>query len=979
MKTVLCSVVLLLGLMTCKSQTLTRHFTVKDGLPSNSIYSYAEDTLGRIWVATENGLCRFNSYGIKVFTSLDGLNSNDVTGVFRDRNGTLWIECFGTWPCYWDGQQVVRVQEHRQIEGDVLETSGLYFDEWRQEAYLSVQTETKTCIYNLTSGDSFFVDAPYFALSLAYEYQGEMFYVISGSTFQKSGDRSTRMPEVPIKKIRPYHTRLFAKNKICQLTDEEIKIGTLRGHEIHTQLTIPNRWGVTNCTKDGDSIRFVKGNRVYRISKSGLELEYMHPSDIRKVFTDQSGNYWIATKNDGVHLKHQNAPVVIKELEENESFRNIELLQADVLVSSDHWVRSISSFEKPLVARNDERVHLSSASAFGVIATIGSGLYRIKPNQVSFHPTWPAANKCGLAISDSIVIVGQSNKFRSIPISDNSEEETLEQYYHAMQVGDTALENRIYKSYSEGAASIWNKRAKQILRLNDQICLLVGISKLAVFDLQKKKITRQIELEGLRQVAIANGHIFALMVDNSILVFNHSFKRMRTLELATQYGITQSVNKLRIAGDNLLLIATNSGWFGYNIDFNQWTLKEVHRPIRGGSGYNQNVIDLTALQDTMYYLTDHKLLKTALVPDSIQIKNIYCESIQASGQTLLRSNFGSIGRRTNDISLLIDIVSSKHLMNVPYQYKLKGLNNSWIKTSSSKLDFPNLPAGSYTLLVSPVTRWGTEAQKPYEVVRFRIKPFFYERGMFKVGVPILVILLILLISSKIQKRRNLKFQREQELSRRIAELELKSLRASMNPHFIFNSLNSIQNFYVKNDIRSANYFMSSFSRLIRKILNTSFSNDISLKKEIELITDYLELEKMRLKDRLRYEVKYDEEILELNINIPQMLIQPYVENAIIHGVGRSGFVGVYFKVVGQTLEVLIEDNGVGINHSLKHRSQESDMISIATKTETKRINLLNEYFVQDFSVDITDKSDVSGSNETGTKITLKIPLELKRS
>ncbi|MCY7330083.1 MAG: histidine kinase, partial [Saprospiraceae bacterium] len=157
--------------------------------------------------------------------------------------------------------------------------------------------------------------------------------------------------------------------------------------------------------------------------------------------------------------------------------------------------------------------------------------------------------------------------------------------------------------------------------------------------------------------------------------------------------------------------------------------------------------------------------------------------------------------------------------------------------------------------------------------------------------------------------------REIRLRAEIDRLERSALQAQMNPHFIFNCLNSIQHFILQNDQQQATQYLSSFARLVRDTLNASISGSVTLEDEIRMLNNYLQLEKLRFKDRFDYSVETAEGLHSFDLQFPPLLIQPVVENAILHGVKNlhgTGFIQVKFREEGAYLIATITDNGTGL-------------------------------------------------------------------
>lgn len=204
------------------------------------------------------------------------------------------------------------------------------------------------------------------------------------------------------------------------------------------------------------------------------------------------------------------------------------------------------------------------------------------------------------------------------------------------------------------------------------------------------------------------------------------------------------------------------------------------------------------------------------------------------------------------------------------------------------------------------------------------------------------------------------------------EIEQRMLRSQMNPHFIFNALNSIQSYIATNDTYQAEVFLSKFSTLIRNILELSLNEYISFDKEIETLRLYMELEKLRFDDRFEFEI--EDQLTDSAYKIPPMLIQPFVENAIIHGMkgkADTGMIKVRFEELDEDLILCtVEDNGVG--RQTTHDNGNGHQ-SLATKLIDDRMQFFNQGYDQQFDIKIIDKKDVAGS-AAGTQVELRIPM-----
>jgi LytS/YehU family sensor histidine kinase len=216
-----------------------------------------------------------------------------------------------------------------------------------------------------------------------------------------------------------------------------------------------------------------------------------------------------------------------------------------------------------------------------------------------------------------------------------------------------------------------------------------------------------------------------------------------------------------------------------------------------------------------------------------------------------------------------------------------------------------------------------------------------------------------------------------ELRINILELETKVVKAQMNPHFIFNSLNSIQQFILSKDNDNAYKYLSKFSKLVRKLLESTTTENITLEDEIDLLTRYIEIEALRFEETFSYEIRVDPKLNRSVCRIPHMIIQPFVENAIWHGLldkTEGGKLSISFEYFNEKcLLCKVDDNGVGRSVTINTIPLTNDKYSLATEFIKKRLDLINELKDANCGFEIIDKNP-STHNETGTLVEIKVPV-----
>ena len=250
------------------------------------------------------------------------------------------------------------------------------------------------------------------------------------------------------------------------------------------------------------------------------------------------------------------------------------------------------------------------------------------------------------------------------------------------------------------------------------------------------------------------------------------------------------------------------------------------------------------------------------------------------------------------------------------------------------------------------------------------RKFNYFLGAF-----ILIILSIVLCYAH---RNRVKFH---QLNEELSLSRMKSLRSMMNPHFLFNSFSTLQNHILKKENNRANEYMTELSGLIRKVLETSDSIYSNFNNEIELLRSYINVEQGRFQDKFDVVLDIDKELIRLDPTIPSMIIQPYVENAIIHGfvsAENKYLLTLTFKKIGNTIKCIIKDNGIGRKKAelLKKREKNNSHLSVATRNTKDRLRILSKVGNGRASVAIKDLYDKPGK-PSGTKVTVILPFTLK--
>lgn len=314
---------------------------------------------------------------------------------------------------------------------------------------------------------------------------------------------------------------------------------------------------------------------------------------------------------------------------------------------------------------------------------------------------------------------------------------------------------------------------------------------------------------------------------------------------------------------------------------------------------------------------------------------------------------------------------------VQYAYRLDGVHDEWVQLGTQRrVVFSDLAPGEYVFRAKAMSEDGVWSSQEL-VIPMYISPPFYATIWFRIlGLCVLAASLF----GYIKYREHLiqrKERHEADIARRITELEKRALQAQMNPHFIYNCMNSIQQFMILHDFEGAMKYLTRFSRLLRMVLNMSAQPRIALSDEIKLIEDYLELENMRFPDKFSYTIEVSPELNIHTAEIPPFFIQPQVENAIRHGLiskSSPGHLLVKIDKHEQQIRIIVEDNGIG-RESARANNHKDRIIH-----ESKGLTIVQERLAHihsengHYPFQIIDLYDTEGT-ATGTRVEITLPLE----
>ena len=422
-------------------------------------------------------------------------------------------------------------------------------------------------------------------------------------------------------------------------------------------------------------------------------------------------------------------------------------------------------------------------------------------------------------------------------------------------------------------------------------------------------------------------------------------------------GLINNQCKKTITYNNSLWVATNSGLskilFSENCEINTIVNFNI------SDGLISNFInDILIKNDTIYVATNEGL---SVFPCNLK-KNSYkplINIIEAKTNLKPHNIYEPIKLtpKGNNISITYSNMLFSKSNESSYEFRLLPSTKKWTETNETSIAFSNLNPNSYTFEVR------SAGINKIARVTFEVMPRFTQTLLFK----FIIFLLLSSLTVLFFNRRMKLVRRKNFIEKTISQLELEAIKAQINPHFIYNSLNSIKNTIIKKENLIAEQQLSVFAKLVRQTLSISQKNFITLDKEIDYLNNYLEMEKMRFKENLTYSINLKNIDSSSEFVLPSMLLQPFIENSIKHGMpsdeSLTAVITINFILKENILYCELKDNGPGVSNT----SSDTNHISQGIKMSSKRASTYNKLYNTNITVEIENKI------ENGTLINISIP------
>ncbi len=949
-----------------------KNFTTKEGLFSSQVYDMHQDKRGNIWFATDNGISTYDGNEFRTYSTKDGLCSNTLFRIYEDYDGRLWFNTFYNGINYYENNQFYTIKPTPHIDSffrqevsinlGFRKNEGIYYVSYQGDRIYKGEPDTNTNgEIRLDSSTILILDASIITEKVFFENINGRIQASEKELKFFIQNVKKKLPLTYTGKIKSIRIRYYVKKDGTKLIIYKGKLYKADGKEIilvkeystaiHSILEdrAGNIWlGLLN---GGGILFYPEGDFTQTPIKI---LDNLSTTD---VIQDRENHVWIATLDNGVYMV-PNAEIRYFKEKENETSKIMCIAGSDrVLLCGTSTGKLFSIDSSTLKLTN--RVRSPRNVEIYNIAYMGDGkaylsmgyVYDFKRNTNKFYAITLGA-KALLKLRNSDILLGLSNGLSFFDSKKGDVYKTIK---------DNRFK-RVFSLHEDNKGDIWVGTLNGIFRYRDD-----NIESLSNLD----------PLFGSRVTSISedekNNLLFFSIKGEGILVW----KKNRIRQITKEDGLNSNqVKKVYIENDSTLWVGSNKGLnkIIYEYIDEQLIIRSITGITTDHGLPSEAINDIKKAMGKIWLATDNGVVyfpSTAVSLDSIT-PIVEIKGLRLQGKdSLIQTNGVSLSSNQNSISIDYKSTYFNTTQNIIYRYKLEGLDQEWVETINKSVQYTNLPYGDYTFKLLSKNKDNIWNHAPQEF-NFTIQQHFTEKLYFRILCLIFLIFIFYFLFKYFLRRQ----QKREAVARRTLDAELKGLRRQMNPHFMYNAMNSIQYFITVNDKKNAAIYLALFSSLMRNILENSKREFIPLHDELETLNTYLKLEKLRFSDLFEYEIKVSAEINKYEWLIPPSLIQPFVENAVLHGVRhrkKDGSITIEFLKKDSQMDCIIEDNGVGRKKAaeLNQKRRRKKHKSTGVQNSKDRINLLNSIHKTKMKLEIIDKFENGVAQ--GTKIVISMP------
>lgn len=950
-------------------------YTSGNGLSASMVFKVIEDSRGYIWLATNNGAVRYDGHTFQTYTTRNGLANNTILNIIEDHQDRIWFVSLSRHLCYFQNGHIYPFTANALLDSLMdLSPKDLYFEKngtmWivpvKQEQLFKAWGDTVVRVLSWQDslqlwGANYWcsrVENRWMTLSTGIADEDSLL----SSGHNRYGIRLNRKSSqedytcLPLRNgtvVAAHQSRLVAFDS----TGKGSNVLALRPGDINTivedsqgDLWVLMRYGV---------LRYRGG--IGKTPPFTQPEHYLAGTFITSVLRDRGGNYWFSSWNNGLFCMPgmQFQTIRPSPSSTGNAFATLKVYndqvwgmtnQGNIFLLQENAPPSLVLDSKKVLAPTPESLDFMRDSKGRIwvgqqlrIATPRTGnTFRTRSLPVS-------AAKTILPLRNGGTAIGTSNGFFLL------RQDTL-----TFKSSTIPFFERTNALFEDGDGTLWIGTVSGLYRFDgSEITNYGNINPL----LQNRVV-------GIAQRA--NGDLLLGTQGMGLLVMRDNGKTIYMID--AQAGLASDIaTSIYVENNSTIWVGTNRGLSRIALHSDaplRYTI--VTYTIEKGLPSN-GISCIIKHHGSIWLATDDGVCR--FNPNSATRNElplpIEITDVAVNGEPTPLQQLGRLPYNSNNITISFIGIGFRTSGDIRYRYRLLGLgaDTAWHETANRAIPFFALPAGHYLFQVSAINEDGVWNPVPREV-SFRIVPHYTQTLWFKLGLIALGLIALALIVWRIVDNRRRKYA----IDSQIRELRQQALSANMNPHFIANALSVVQDYVLRHNAYEANEFLARFSRLIRLNLETSLSSFVVLGQEMERLELYLSLERLRFGDDLEYTIHIDEKIDPDETLVPSMLVQPYVENAIWHGIlpaGGPGLVEVEIAAADSiTYTITIRDNGVGFSAGKKAGT--SDRKSLSMELNRERLNLLSKSLKRTFSITVSDILDSTGK-PCGTVVTIVLP------
>lgn len=971
-----------------KSQYLNfNNYSVIDGLAQSQVFDLTEDHKGYIWMATQGGgVSRFNGSSFTNFKITDGLYSNYVNALCLDEKKRLWLGTGKGLNVFTDS--IYKVPQAKELEVFCVK-------EWEGRIYAG----TNSGLYVYKEDSLVALDAKFNSSCYDLKVFNERMYVASGKgVFSTDGNEV--VPEAP-SNFRITSLLAYKNSLLVGTYGDGLRV--LRSGSLKKATISQSIYGnvILALAQDQQGKLWI-GTQMFGVYAFENDLKYEHfdvskglsNNHIRVIYQDSWNNIWIGTSGGGA--SKYNGALFSHFNKENGLNGNFIY---DVLVDKKKrvWVSTsglgVNVMTDSSVTVLDASNHFYDAKVRSLfedsrgniwLGTEGNGV-SVLPNQYNHTDTLiHYSRKDGLSAQwvrafaelDSVIYIGTAGGgiTRAYPLKGT---DTDRFYFETLKLKAGKFPKRINDLAVDHKKRLW-------LASENNGLFFLRSGMLHKVNMPDQNITPRSLLvkDKVLWIGTAENGLFYCVLDQFEVKVKPFPKNNELLSLNVYLlqngvgddfwmGTEKGVNQIfsTPSGDyDIVSFGATEGFTGVetcrNASFSEPDGKIWFGTINGLTVYNP--------VETYY----------SYIPPKLHVKDVklFYESFAKTkyGPKIKQSYWidgFELNYDENHISFEFDGIDQSQPLEVEYSYQLVGYEKEWSPWSKRDIaTYSNLSPGKYTFKLR--TKGYSGAIRENDPITFEILPPFWKTTSFIIISTLIVVLILFFVLWRIYSRIKSKNKREREAlikDKTILELEQKALRLQMNPHFIFHILNAIRQDY-RSGKKEAEQHLIGFSKLMRQVLEQSRKSKVSIEEELDTLELYLQLQQQSGGRSFDYEIRVEDD-LEVDVPVlPPLLLQPFVENSIIHGfngLDKKGKISIHFSVEIQQLIITLKDNGIGRSAALeKQHQKELTHKSAALEITQQRLSMLNGD-QQNTTLKIEDIKE--NGNVLGTKVRIGIP------